>query len=87
VHGGQHTVCEYLCEADADCPAPETGTARATCDTSIHVCAVRCDAGETCPDGFVCIQPGLGVGNPDGTTTLVPRQCVQYKRIDGPIPL
>ena len=87
VHGGQHMVCEYICETDADCPAPATGTAPATCLQAIHACAVSCANGETCPDGFICIQPGLGIGTADGGVMYVPKQCVQYKRIDGPLPM
>jgi hypothetical protein len=55
-------VCEHLCQVDSDCPAPETGTAVATClwlaepspENQYGECVLSCDAGETCPQGFEC---------------------------------
>ena len=37
--------------------------------------------GETCPDGFACVQPGLGFGQSDGSLWQAPAQCVQYKPV------
>jgi hypothetical protein len=43
-----------------------------------------CANGETCPDGFVCIEPGLSFGLSDGTQWPAPAQCVQYKPVVAP---
>jgi hypothetical protein len=61
-HMDVEMVCDHRCQADSDCPAPETGTAVATCLLPAEVsdeypfgaCVLSCDAGETCPDGFHC---------------------------------
>jgi hypothetical protein len=82
LNGGQHMVCEYGCATDADCPAPATGTAHATCSPYTKKCALECAGGETCPDGFVCIQSALTFVT-DGTISRPPRQCVQYKEVYG----
>jgi len=77
MEGGQYSVCEYNCSVD-DCPQPTTGTARAQCGfpevPENRVCLIACGNGETCPDGFLCIQPAIQIGD-----FLVPRQCVEYK--------
>jgi hypothetical protein len=44
-------------------------------------CMLGCGAGETCPDGFVCIEPGLSFSLSDGTEWPAPAQCVQYKSL------
>ena len=82
-NGGQHMVCKYLCATDADCPAPATGTAHATCSPLTNSCALGCAGGETCPDGFVCIQSALAFLGSDGTLVRPPLQCVQYKEVRG----
>jgi hypothetical protein len=72
-------VCEHFCQVDGDCPAPETGTAVATClwlaepspENQYGECVLSCDAGETCPDGFAC-RESRG-GNAYGTW---PKSCV-----------
>lgn len=89
LEGGQHMLCEYPCVADDQCPAPSSGTARATCmkhpeldpATGTASCMLGCGNGEVCPDGFVCIEPGLGFGQSDGTVWPAPAQCVQYKPV------
>jgi hypothetical protein len=89
LEGGQHMLCAYPCVSDADCPAPGSGTALATCmlhpefdpRTDGGSCMLGCGDGETCPDGFVCIQPGLGVSQSDGSVWPAPAQCVQYKPV------
>lgn len=86
---GQHMLCNYQCVADAECPAPGTGTARPACmhgpefdpATQSGQCILRCDAGETCPDGFVCVVPGLTFVASDGSSTPAPAQCVQLHRL------
>jgi len=85
----QHMLCAYQCVADAECPAPGTGTARPACmhgpefdpATLSGQCMLRCDAGETCPDGFVCADPGLAFVASDGSSTAAPAQCVQFHRL------
>lgn len=87
--GGQHMLCEYPCKEDSECPAPSSGTARATCMRSPEFnpatdggsCMLGCGAGETCPDGFVCIEPGLSFGLSDGSEWPAPAQCVQFKSL------
>jgi hypothetical protein len=89
VEGGQHMLCSYGCVEDSECPAPSSGTARATCmrhpefnpATDGGTCMLGCGNGETCPDGFVCIDPSLGFGQSDGFVWSAPTQCVQYKGI------
>lgn len=89
LEGGQHMVCEYPCDTDEECPAPSSGTALATCMRSPEFnpvtdggsCMLGCGNGEVCPDGFVCIDPGLGFGLSDGSTWMAPAQCVQYKPV------
>jgi hypothetical protein len=89
IAGGQHMVCSYGCKQDADCPAPGSGTARVTCmhgpefDPEVETgqCALACDAGETCPDGFVCIDPGLTFSSASGATAAAPMQCVELHRV------
>jgi hypothetical protein len=62
VHQELRMVCAYPCQVDADCPAPESGTAVASCfyfaepgsENPFGECIMRCDGGETCPDGFEC---------------------------------
>src|SRR5205809_463925 len=73
----------YGCATDADCPAPATGTAHAACSPITNSCTLGCAGGETCPDGFVCIQSALAFVNSDGTTGRPPLQCVQYKELRG----
>lgn len=71
-HADLEMWCEHPCQTDSDCPAPETGTAVATCfvhpnDESpdpVGTCIVRCDGGETCQDGFGCIDEAPGEGWP-----------------------
>ena len=82
-NGGQHMACKYACATDADCPAPATGTALAACSPLTNTCALVCAGGETCPDGFICIQSALSFANSDGTVTRPPRQCVQFKELRG----
>jgi hypothetical protein len=87
--GGQHMICPYPCVQDADCPAGSSGTARPSCmhgpvfdpATEGGQCMLGCGSGETCPDGFVCIQPGLAFGAADGTSVPAPAQCVQFHRL------
>lgn len=87
--GGQHMLCEYPCVSDDQCPAPSSGTARATCMRSPEFnpatdggsCMLGCGSGETCPDGFVCIEPGLSFGQSDGSDWPAPAQCVQFKTL------
>jgi hypothetical protein len=89
LQGGQHMLCEHPCTSDEQCPAPASGTALATCmrhpefnpATDGGSCMLGCGNGETCPDGFVCILPGLGFGQSDGSVWQAPAQCVQYKRV------
>jgi hypothetical protein len=86
---GQHMLCAYQCVADAECPAAGTGTARPACmhgpefdpATLSGQCMLRCDAGETCPDGFGCVEPGLDFVASDGSSTPAPAQCVQFHRL------
>jgi hypothetical protein len=57
-------VCTYYCEADSDCPQPETGNAPARCQPFGDVvvngesasCILPCDASTTCPDEMFCHQ-------------------------------
>ena len=71
-HNELQMWCEHPCQTDADCPAPESGTGVATClvhpaDESadpVGTCIVRCDGGETCQDGFGCIDEPPGDGWP-----------------------
>ncbi|MEY2930354.1 MAG: hypothetical protein RL033_1103 [Pseudomonadota bacterium] len=99
--GGQHMLCPYSCERDDQCPASASGTARPSCmlppgfnpATDSGTCMLGCGSGETCPDGFVCIQPGLsfsvpdgslapdGTPLPDGTLVPAPAQCVQFHQL------
>jgi len=51
-------------------PATDSGT-----------CMLGCGAGETCPDGFTCVEPGLSIGLSDGSWWPAPAQCVQYKSL------
>jgi hypothetical protein len=89
LQGGQHMLCEYPCVSDSDCPAPSSGTARASCMRSPEFnpatdggsCMLGCADGATCPDGFVCIEPGLAFGLRDGSSWPAPAQCVQYEAI------
>jgi hypothetical protein len=89
VSGGQHMLCSYPCVADDQCPAAATGNARPACmhgaefdpATEGGQCMLRCDSGETCPDGFLCIDPGLAFGASDGSFTPAPKQCVQLHRL------
>lgn len=85
----QHMLCAYQCVADAECPAAGTGTAHPACMHGPDFdpaklsgqCMLRCDAGETCPDGFVCVDPGLDFVASDGSSTPAPAQCVQLHRL------
>ena len=97
VTGGQHMLCAYPCVRDDQCPAPSSGTARASCmlpaefdpATDGGSCMLGCADGETCPDGFLCIAPGLAFTRSDGTTVPAPKQCVQYKALSAqgdPVP-
>ena len=79
--GGMHMTCKYACATDADCPAPATGTARAACSPLTNSCALVCAGGETCPDGFICIESVLSFVNADGKLSRAPRQCVQFKEL------
>jgi hypothetical protein len=87
--GGQHMLCPHPCVRDDECPASATGTARPSCmlppdfnpATDGGTCMLGCGAGETCPDGFVCIQPGLSFSSSDGTNVPAPAQCVQFHRL------
>jgi hypothetical protein len=79
--GGMHMTCKYACATDADCPAPATGTARAACSPFTNRCVLGCAGGETCPDGFVCVQSALTIRNSDGTISRPPLQCVQFKEL------
>ena len=80
-------LCEYPCVSDEQCPAPSSGNARASCMrhpefnplTDGGSCMLGCGNGEACPDGFVCIEPGLAFGQSDGSDWPAPAQCVQYK--------
>jgi hypothetical protein len=81
-------LCAYQCLAGTECPAPHSGTARPACmhgpefdpATLSGQCMLRCDAGETCPDGFVCVVTGLDFVASDGSSTC-PAQCVQLQRL------
>lgn len=87
--GGQHMICPHRCVADEQCPAGDTGTARPACmhapefnpELEVGQCMLACDSGETCPDGFVCVEPGIAFGASDGSFTNAPRQCVQLHRL------
>lgn len=87
--GGQHMLCAYPCVRDDQCPAAATGTARPGCmippdfdpATEGGQCMLRCGSGETCPDGFVCVDPGLSFSASDGTLVPAPAQCVQFQRL------
>lgn len=47
-------LCLVGCRHDGDCESPETGDAQAVClDGS---CMIRCEEGETCPDGMMCSE-------------------------------
>lgn len=89
VTGGQHMLCAYPCVADDQCPAAATGNASPACmhgpefdpATEGGQCMLRCDAGQTCPDGFVCVDPGVAFGASDGSYTPAPAQCVQFHRL------
>lgn len=89
VTGGQHMVCASPCVADEECPAAGTGTARPACMhapefnpvTESGQCMLACDNGETCPDGFICVDPGVTFVSSDGTQTPAPAQCVQFHRL------
>jgi hypothetical protein len=62
VHQEFAMVCQEPCQVDSDCPAPESGTAVASCfffhepspENPVGTCIVRCDSGERCQDGFEC---------------------------------
>lgn len=64
--------CEHPCQTDSDCPAPESGTGIATCfvhpneesENPVGTCIVRCEGGETCQDGFGCIDEPPASGWP-----------------------
>jgi hypothetical protein len=87
--GGQHMLCPYSCVRDDECPASATGTARPTCmlppefdpATDGGTCMLGCGSGEACPDGFVCVDPGLSFSTSDGTLVPAPAQCVQFHRL------
>jgi hypothetical protein len=57
-----HCLCTYYCKADADCPVPTSGSAKAVCKpfgdfvANGHTasCSLPCDASHTCPDGMEC---------------------------------
>jgi hypothetical protein len=68
--------CLPSCEKDADCPAPESGTAVPTCrmldSTDVSppgaspgaiACALSCEHGEQCPIGMVCDAETNGVAS------------------------
>ena len=49
--------CEDPCDAPADCPVPETGTATVECTDTFAdqaSCMLSCANGETCPNGMYC---------------------------------
>lgn len=88
--GGQHMVCAYSCNVDSDCPQPASGTAVATCVSPAGTypgggsCAIGCGAGETCPDGFICAQPGLSFTSASGALVPYPKSCLQYEALSIP---
>jgi hypothetical protein len=47
-------VCVPPCLVDADCPAPDTGTAMPYCSDFSFYCRLSCDGGLTCPNGMAC---------------------------------
>ena len=53
------TSCAYPCKTDADCPAPQSGTAKAVCAGE---CALPCRTTAECPDGMICYDDG-GITN------------------------
>ncbi len=56
--GPEHAVCAPFCDPEGRCPAPDTGTAVAQCDTAAMppVCSLNCNEGRICPDDMVCLQ-------------------------------
>jgi hypothetical protein len=49
--------CRHVCEEDADCPAPLTGTSQPVCIG--ETCALPCsDEDVVCPAGMECITNG-----------------------------
>jgi hypothetical protein len=52
-------ICVPSCEADSDCPVPETGVGLAFC-SRLGVCQLDCDRGLQCPDGMSCVDTNLG---------------------------
>lgn len=87
--GGVHMLCSHHCVEDEQCPAGATGTARPACmhgaefnpELEVGQCMLACDSGETCPDGFVCVETGTMFGASDGSFTTAPAQCVQFHRL------
>lgn len=61
--------CTLACEADADCPAPPGGDARARCAEvdGTPLCVLSCMDEETCPESQACTRVG---GVDDGEARL-----------------
>lgn len=49
-------MCSIDCDVDADCPAPTSGTADASCLWPGGYCFLTCDNGELCPEGMYCVN-------------------------------
>jgi hypothetical protein len=49
--------CRHVCEGDADCPRPATGTSQPACIG--ETCALPCDEPSVaCPRGMICVTNG-----------------------------
>jgi hypothetical protein len=74
-------LCQAPCVDDGDCSLPPTGTAVPECveepygPGSPTTCLLRCDGGETCPDGMTCTDELWGDSVCAWLSPLPPDQC------------